>query len=301
MRRVSNRLGMMQLLSTMRWPLRLRLQRACHTTLQKETNMTQISAGRSWLTICAALAGLALTPAWAEAPKAEPPAVQADQHVSMAEKTFQNFMSDPGQDTFRKSLAKAKGVLIIPQSWRLGFIFGGTGGRGVLVVRDDTGKWSGPAFYTLSNGSIGLQIGFQISEVVVLAMTQGAIDSLLSSTFRGGVDAGIAAGPVGTGIKSSFQGDFLTAVRSQGLYGGLNLDGSMIKANDVWNQAYYSKPVSPADILLRHGVSNPKAEGLLNAVGDAVAHGADYEKTPAPKAGTTPAPKAETTLKSEKN
>jgi len=125
----------------------------------------------------------------------------------------------------------------------------------------------------------------------VLAMTQNAIDSLLSSSFRGGVDAGIAAGPVGTGIKSSFQGDFITVVRSQGIYGGLNLDGSMIKANDTWNQGYYGKPVSVADILLRHDVSNPKAEGLLNAVGDAATHGADYEKSPAPKAETTPAPK----------
>jgi len=253
--------------------------------------MTQISAGRFSLTVCAVLATLIFPPAWAEAPKAEPPAVQADQHVAMAEKTFQNFVSDPGQDTFRKSLAKAKGVLIVPQSWRFGFIFGGTGGRGVLVVRDDSGKWSGPAFYTLSNASLGLQIGFQISEFVVLAMTQNAIDSLLSSSFRGGVDAGIAAGPVGTGIKSSFQGDFITVVRSQGIYGGLNLDGSMIKANDTWNQGYYGKPVSVADILLRHDVSNPKAEGLLNAVGDAATHGADYEKSPAPKAETTPAPK----------
>jgi len=255
--------------------------------------MTQMFAGNPSLAVCAVLAGLVVSPAWAEAPKAGPPAVEADQHVAMAEKTFQNFVSDPGQDYFRKSLVKAKGVLIIPQSWRLGFIFGGTGGRGVLVVRDDSGKWSGPAFYTLSNGSVGLQIGFQISEVVVLAMTQRAVDSLLSSSYRGGFDAAIAAGPVGTGVESSFQGDFITVVRSQGLYGGLNLDGSMIKTNDAWNQAYYSKPVSATDILMRHDVSNPKAQGLLNAVGDAVAHGTESEKTSGPKAGTTSASKSE--------
>ena len=265
--------------------------------------MTQISAGRSSLTVCAVLAGLMLPPAWAEAPKAEPPGVQADQHVAMAEKTFQNFVSDPGQDYFRRSLAKAKGVLIVPQSWRFGIIFGGTGGRGVLVVRDDSGKWSGPAFYTLSNGSVGLQIGFQISEYVVLAMTQNAVDSLLSSSYRGGVDAAIAAGPVGTGVSTSFQGDFITVVRSQGLYGGLNFDGSMIKANEAWNQGYYGKPVTVQDILFRRDVSNPKAEGLLNAVGDAAAHGAEYEKTPGPKAEINPAPKAETAPapKAEKN
>ena len=265
--------------------------------------MTQISAGRSSLTVCAVLAGLMLPPAWAEAPKAEPPGVQADQHVAMAEKTFQNFVSDPGQDYFRRSLAKAKGVLIVPQSWRFGIIFGGTGGRGVLVVRDDSGKWSGPAFYTLSNGSVGLQLGFQISEYVVLAMTQNAVDSLLSSSYRGGVDAAIAAGPVGTGVSTSFQGDFVSVVRSQGLYGGLNFDGAMIKANDAWNQGYYDKPVTVQDILVRHDVSNPKAEGLLNAVRDVAAHAAEYEKTVEPKIEKAPAPKAETAPapKAEKN
>src|SRR4249920_4163818 len=110
----------------MRWPLTPPLQRACHTTsVHKETNMTQIFAGRSSLTVCAVLAGLMLPPAWAEAPKAEPPGVQADQHVAMAEKTFQNFVSDPGQDYFRRLLAKAQGVLIIPASARVGFIFSG--------------------------------------------------------------------------------------------------------------------------------------------------------------------------------
>jgi SH3 domain-containing YSC84-like protein 1 len=265
--------------------------------------MTRTSAGRSWLLLWAILTGLVVPLARGEAPKEEPPGVQADQHVTMAERTFQNFVSDPGQDYFRKSLAKAKGVLIVPQSWRLGIIFGGTGGRGVLVVRENSGKWSGPAFYTLSNGSVGLQLGFQISEFIVLAMTQNALDSLLSSSYRGGFDAAVAAGPVGTGVKTSFQSDFITVYRSKGLYGGLNLDGSMIKANDVWNQGYYEKPVTVADILVRHDVSNPKAEGLLNAVGDAAAHGEDYGKAAEPKADKTPAPKPEQTtqLKGQKN
>ena len=133
-------------------------------------------------------------------------------------------------------------------------------------------------------------------------MTQNALDSLLSSSYRGGFDAAVAAGPVGTGVKSSFQSDFVTVYRSKGLYGGLNLDGSMIQANDVWNQGYYEKPVTVADIL-HHGVSSPKAEGLLNAVGDAAAHGEDYGKTAEPKAQTAPAAKSEQTsqLKGEKN
>jgi SH3 domain-containing YSC84-like protein 1 len=260
--------------------------RVSHNAHIKEATMTHSLAGKSSLAVCAILAAVMLPPARAESPaKAEPPGVAAEQHVAMAEKTFQDFMQDPGQDYFRRSLAKARGVLIVPQSWRLGFIFGGSGGKGVLVARDESGKWGGPAFYTLGNGSVGLQIGFQLSEFIVLAMTQKAIDSLMSSNFRAGVDAAIAAGPVGTGVQSSFQADFITVYRSKGFYAGANLDGSVISANDAWNQGYYDKPTTPVDILVRH-VSNPKAEGLLNAVSDAVAHAAEYDKAPGPKPDT---------------
>jgi len=233
--------------------------------------MTQISTGRSALIVGGALAVLLLSPAWAEAPKSLTPAEEADHHVAMAEKTFQDFVADPGQDYFRKLLAKAQGVLIIPVSARVAFIFGGQGGRGVLVARDQAGKWIGPAFYTLSYASVGLQIGVQVSEVIVVVMTQSAINSLLSSAVRGGVDAALAAGPVGTGTQTSFQGDFISVYRSKVLYGGLNLDGTVMSANDTWNAGFYGKPTTAVDILVRHEASSPKGEGLLNAVSDAAA------------------------------
>jgi lipid-binding SYLF domain-containing protein len=233
--------------------------------------MTQMSTGRLTLTVCGALAVLMLSPAWAETPKSLTPAEEADHHVVMAEKTFQDFVADPSQDYFRKLLAKAQGVLIIPVSARVAFIFGGQGGRGVLVARDPAGKWIGPAFYTLSYASVGLQIGVQVSEVIVVVMTQSAINSLLSSAVRGGVDATMAAGPVGTGTQTSFQGDFISVYRSKVLYGGLNLDGTVMSANDTWNAGFYGKPTTAVDILVRHEASSPKGEGLLNAVSDAAA------------------------------
>jgi lipid-binding SYLF domain-containing protein len=242
--------------------------------------MIQMSTGRSALTVCGLVAVLMLSPAWAESPKSLTPAEDADQHVVMAEKTFQNFVADPGQDYFRKQLAKAQGVLIIPASARVGFIFAGQGGRGVLVARDQAGKWTGPAFYTLSYASVGLQIGVQVSEVIVLVMTQSAINSLLSSAVRGGVDAAIAAGPVGTGTQTSFQGDFITVYRSKVLYGGLNLDGTVLSANDAWNTGFYGKPTTSVDILVRHEASSSKGEGLLNAVSDAVAEAAKSSTEP---------------------
>ena len=242
--------------------------------------MTQIFTDRSTLMAFALIGALLLRPAWAESPKSLTPAQDADLHVTMAEKTFQNFVADPGQDFFRRELGKAQGVLIIPASARVGFIFGGQGGRGVLVARDQAGKWIGPAFYTLSYASVGLQIGVQVSELIVLVMTQSAIDSLLSSAVRGGVDAALAAGPVGTGTQTSFQGDFISVYRSKVLYAGLNLDGTVLSANDAWNTGFYGKPTTAIDILVRHEASSPKAEGLLNAVSDAA--------TQAAQSGTEP-------------
>jgi lipid-binding SYLF domain-containing protein len=235
---------------------------------------------RSTLMAFALIGALLLRPAWAEAPKSLTPAEDTDLHVTMAEKTFQNFVADPGQDYFRKVLGKAQGVLIIPTSARVGFIFGGQGGRGVLVARDQAGKWIGPAFYTLSYASVGLQIGVQVSELIVLVMTQSAINSLLSSAVRGGVDAAIAAGPVGTGTQTSFQGDFISVYRSKVLYGGLNLDGTVLSANDAWNTGFYGKPTTAVDILVRYEARSSKAEGLLNAVSDAATQAAQTGTEP---------------------
>ena len=136
------------------------------------------------------------------------------------------------------------------------------------------GNGPGPAFYTLSYASVGLQIGVQVSEVIVVVMTQSAINSLLSSAVRGGVDAALAAGPVGTGTQTSFQGDFISVYRSKVLYGGLNLDGFVLSANDAWNTGFYGKPTTAVDILVRREASSSKGEGLLNAVSDAAAQAA---------------------------
>lgn len=245
--------------------------------------MTQFAARMSLFAACAALAGLLLTPAWAADPPKKPqtPAEEADQHVALAEKTFENFWLDPEQDTFRKRLSAAKGVLIIPISARIAFIIGGQGGRGVLVARDESGKWAGPAFYTLSYASVGLQIGVQVSEVIILVMTDSAVNSLLSSSVRGGVDAALAGGPVGTGAQTSFQGDFLSFYRSKVAYAGLNLNGAMLSANDTWNTGFYGRPTTAVDILVKHDASSPKGEGLVNQVSAAAAQATEQQKTAA--------------------
>jgi lipid-binding SYLF domain-containing protein len=190
--------------------------------------------------------------------------------VAAAEKVFTDMQNDPDMTWFRDNLKNARGVLIAPKIVKAGFVLGGSGGRAVMLVKDaSTGKWEGPAFYNVGTASIGFQAGVAVSEAVMLVMTDNAIDSFLSNKFKLGGDASVAAGPVGVGAQSNVKADVFTFARSKGLYGGLNFDGTVVSINKGWNQAYYGKAVSPADILVRHTATTTAADTLKSTVASA--------------------------------
>jgi lipid-binding SYLF domain-containing protein len=198
--------------------------------------------------------------------------------VDKAKSTFTSIMSDSNFNWLHKTLKDAKGVVIFPQVLKAGFFLGGSGGTGVVLVRNaETGKWSNPAFYTVGSVTFGLQIGAEAAEVVMLAMNQKAIDTLLTSTAKLGADASVAIGPVGGGAKGSVAvpsvtADFLSFARSKGLYAGLNLEGSVLAVRDSLNESYYGKGVGPKDIIGKKGVKNAGANALRTAVQKAAAH-----------------------------
>jgi len=167
----------------------------------------------------------------------------------------------------QQNFESAKAVLIAPELLKAGFIFGGSGGRAVVVARDPkSGKWLGPVFYSMATASVGFQAGISVSENVTLVMTEKGFNSLLATSFKLGGDASIAAGPVGAGAKSDIVADLITFSRAKGVYGGVNLDGTVVTSNDDWNEAYYSKKVLAPDVLVRGSVSNKGATPLLNEV-----------------------------------
>ena len=196
---------------------------------------------------------------------------EATQLVEKARLTLDSFMSDNNMGAFRDLLKKADGVFISPQLLKGAFIVGASGGSGVFLVRDKkTGQWSDPAFYTIGGASFGLQIGGQSSEVILLAMTERGVRSLLANSVKLGGDIGIAVGPVGMGAAAStanLSADILSFSRSKGLYGGVALDGAVVAVRGAWNDAYYDKKgVSPTDILIRHDVLNSQAVNLVEDV-----------------------------------
>ena len=183
--------------------------------------------------------------------------------VEDARTTLSNFIRDPDQTWIQDNLNRAHAVLIAPQIVRAGFIIGGSGGRGLLVARDGR-TWSGPAFYNLATASVGFQAGVDVSEAIIVVMTEKGLNSLLSSSFKMGADASIAAGPVGASAGSTVTADLITFTRARGVFGGLNLDGTVVTPNGTWNDAYYGRSnVLPPDVLIRQTVVSPKAQALL--------------------------------------
>lgn len=190
-------------------------------------------------------------------------AAEAKVVVSNANQTFSNFIKDPDMVWFRNNLNKAHGLLIVPKLGRGGFIIGGSGGRGLLLARDsESGRWSEPAFYTMGSASIGLQIGGEVSEVILVVMSKRGVDAFLSTKAQLGADMSVAAGPVGTGTRAA-TADILSFARSKGAFAGLTVEGSIVEPDDTRNTAYYGKAVSPVDILIRHSVNNPHSDELV--------------------------------------
>ncbi len=189
----------------------------------------------------------------------------AEALVDAATGSVNTFTIDPDMKWFRDNMSNAKGVLIVPQLIKGGLIFGGSGGSGVLLVKGDGNIWSDPAFYTMGSGTVGFQIGVEVSEIILMVMTDKGVDALLTSSFKLGGDVSIAAGPIGAGAKAQ-TADILAFSRTKGIYGGVNIEGAVLKIRNDWNHDYYGSETSPRLILIERNATNPHADELRNAV-----------------------------------
>jgi SH3 domain-containing YSC84-like protein 1 len=238
--------------------------RPCHSQIVDfshcEVNMLKFTMYRSglaaiWISIL--LAGCA-------SPKTQE---EAKTTVNEAEATLAEFLRDPDMTWLQKNIPNAKAVLVSPKILQAGFIVGGSGGNGVALARAGTPQaWHGPAFYKLSTGSVGFQAGAQSSEMVILVMSDKALNSLLSNSFKLGGDVSVAAGPIGAGAGTPINSDMVSFVRSKGLYGGLNLDGTVISIDEEGNRNFYGRPASPVDILVKGSVTNPNGAPLARVI-----------------------------------
>ena len=118
--------------------------------------------------------------------------------------------------------------------------------------------------YQVPSLKYSLQTPFFNSQVnTKMVMTEKGVNSLMTNNVRVGADASVAAGPVGAGARSDIVADLVTFSRARGVFGGLNLDGTVIAPSNDWNNAYFGKEVLPPDILIRMTVRNKNADPLL--------------------------------------
>jgi lipid-binding SYLF domain-containing protein len=170
----------------------------------------------------------------------------------------------------RDLLHRARAVLIVPELVKGGFIFGAQGGTGVLVAHTRQGGWGAPAFYNLGAGSFGFQIGVEVSRVVLIVMSDHALEALMKDKVKLGAEAGLAVATIGAGAEASTTAnagaDIYVMAESKGLFGGVAIEGGIVAPRSEWNSAYYGHPTSARDILIRSSVANPGAARLDEAL-----------------------------------
>jgi SH3 domain-containing YSC84-like protein 1 len=169
----------------------------------------------------------------------------------------------------RNLIHKARAVMIVPRLVKAGFFLGGHGGSGVLLARSGAG-WSSPCFYGMGGGSIGLQIGGEVSRVVLIIMSDKALDAVMKDEFKIGAAAGLTVVTVGASGEASTTAnagaDIYSVAQSKGFYGGVALEGAIMSPRDAWNKEYYRRVVTVQDIVVRNSVSNPGATALRSAL-----------------------------------
>ena len=168
--------------------------------------------------------------------------------------------------TMADLLGRARAVLIVPDLVKGGFILGAQYGTGVLLAKDRDGGWSGPAFYSVAAGSIGLQIGLQDAEAIYVIMSDAGLAAVVNNKFKAGAGAGIAVATIGAGAEANTTtnvgADIYTFSEAVGLYGGAALDGAAILPRESWNASFYGGAPTPEDILFKRGVDSRQADRL---------------------------------------
>jgi len=148
---------------------------------------------------------------------------------------------------------KAEGIAIFPGTLKGGFIFGGMRGRGILSARNEDG-WSAPTFMTLTGGSIGLQIGGEATDLVLVIMNRRGLEQFVRNQFKFGADAAVAAGPVGRDAQANtdlqMRAEILSYSHARGLFAGVTVNGSTVRADLDANERFYGKRVTGPQLLL---------------------------------------------------
>jgi lipid-binding SYLF domain-containing protein len=189
--------------------------------------------------------------------------------VDAAATVLEEIMGAPDKGIPKEVFESAKCVAVVPSMIKGGFIVGARYGKGVTTCRTPSG-WSAPAPITIAGGSWGLQIGGEAVDLVMLVMNDKGMEHLLSSKFKLGAEASVAAGPVGRQAEANtdwkMRAEVLSYSRSRGVFAGLELNGAVVKQDDDDTRLLYGKEVSFKDILTGRVPPPPGTQHFLATV-----------------------------------
>jgi lipid-binding SYLF domain-containing protein len=219
--------------------------------------------------LLAAFASLSLTSVgWAEGSTRE----ATDARLRHAGEVLHEVMAAPDRGIPEEVMHHAKCIAVVPNLIKGGFVFGAEGGRGVATCRTANG-WSAPAFFSITGGNWGLQIGVEGIDLVMVFQGDKGMDRLISSKFEVGGDASVAAGPVGRHASADtdwkMNAEILTYSRAKGVFAGVTLNGAAVRRDDDSTEAFYGHEIPTRDILTGQVVPPDGSNAFLDAIRDA--------------------------------
>src|SRR5512142_1993320 len=186
-----------------------------------------------------------------------------------AGKVLHEVMAAPDNGIPEEVLEHAKCVAVVPHMIKGGFVFGAQNGRGVATCRTAEG-WSAPAFFSITGGSFGFQIGIEGVDLVMIIQNEKGMQKLLASKFQIGGDASAAAGPVGRHASAAtnwkLETEILTYSRAKGAFAGSALNGASVRRDDDSMKAIYGSHVSTRSALTGKVAIPAAADSFLSAV-----------------------------------
>jgi len=177
-----------------------------------------------------------------------------EDRVYKAIEVIEEMVEIPEEGIPEALLSKAYGIAIIPKVIKAAWIVGGRYGKGVLLVRTESGRWSLPCFVRIAGGSVGWQIGVQSADIILVFKRRKSIDSIAEGKITLGADAGVAAGPVGRRAEAStdieLEAEIYSYSKSRGLFAGVSIEGAAIQIDEEANAKFYDGDLLNArDIL----------------------------------------------------
>jgi lipid-binding SYLF domain-containing protein len=222
---------------------------------------------------------------------------EEDERAANATRVLADIQRIPEESIPEKLLDEGKAIIVIPDSLKVGLMFGGRSGHGLMSVKNPDGTWSQPVFVKLTGGSIGFQAGVQSSDIVLVFRNDRSLNNIVNGKFTLGADAGVAAGPVGRNASAATDGQLKAEIwswsRARGLFAGIALDGAVLSIDKDANADAYGPTATPRAIFEnRAGRPSSQVVSFRDTLEEATANARANRGTDARPVVTTGTPTA---------